>query len=138
MPKIIWLIELITNWFKDTKTGKKIEDAITKLTAEFQKLNSKIETLQPIAGPTGVNLSVTTLRNLAHLLGRDIKLEKLNPKYCNGKAFEEILGIDNQQALSLSRYFAYGIGNESLEDIVNGDDNLLKKIKEHFQIAKKI
>jgi len=46
--------------------SKKLEKSIKELTSEVRSLKSQIEPLKSLIAPTGLKLSYTTLRNLAH------------------------------------------------------------------------
>jgi hypothetical protein len=56
-----------------------LKEAIPKLTQEIKKLNNNIESLKTIAGNSGLDLSVTTLRNLKNIISCDGNLEKIDP-----------------------------------------------------------
>jgi hypothetical protein len=88
--------------YRHTRTMK---DILQKLTVEVAKLNQHIETISAISGATGLNLSISTMKNLKHIMSRDEQLEKINPKYRDDTVFQEVLGVDVQMALSLQDFF---------------------------------
>lgn len=85
-----------------------------------------------------MNLSVTTIRNFAALLGTDIDLQKLRVDDIPYQAFEEVLGIDSDLAMLLSTYFQYRhYHNDTtrLEDLEGMTPELLARLRCYFLIA---
>lgn len=77
---------------------------------------------------------MTTLRHLGKLIGANLDLEELNPYLYEGRAFEEILGINSTLAYELSRYFRYGLKDKTIEDIEGLDKETLEKIRKYFKL----
>ena len=61
--------------------GKKIEESIGKLTSELKKLNDHIAQISSIAAPTGLDISISTLRNLKHIISGKDSFVKIDPMY---------------------------------------------------------
>jgi hypothetical protein len=114
--------------------SKKLEDSINKLANHVQKIDSKVETLLNIAGPTGLNVSVSTLRNLASILGKEFDPTPLSPEYCSHFAFMEVLGVNLDLAFRLEDYFRWGRDKGKIEDIEGVDEKLFQQIKKYFNI----
>lgn len=112
--------------------GKKIEEAINKLTSEMGKLNSVVNNLPTIADATGLSLSIPTLKNLRHLLLKDDLLEKIDPSYCNHQVFIEVLGSEYEMACRLRDFFAYRNQDKKLINVEGMTEELIEKIKQHF------
>lgn len=77
----VFRIDLMDFWGSYTgeseiyELGKEIKEAAKKLSDELTKLNAHVGRLLPVANATGLNLSVSTLRNLGHLVKGDGHLE---------------------------------------------------------------
>lgn len=114
--------------------GEYIQGAIGSLTGEIQNLNRRLEMLPSIIGATGLDLSVTTLKNLKHILDKDNQIEKIDPYRSDLKVFQEVLGIDMDLAYKLEHFFRYPDEKEKLDGIKGMTQALLKKLNEHFKI----
>lgn len=112
--------------------GKTIKEAAKTLTAEVGKLNAHLSRLTPIAGATGLDLSVSSLKNLKHLLAGNEQFEKLNPAYLDYNVFMEVLDIDIQTAYRLSDFFNGGNSSDGLAELEGATQELIEKIKRHF------
>ena len=114
--------------------GKNIVKAIDKLTKQVTRLNNRLSEIESIAGATGIDLSVTTLRNLMHIISRDNQIEKINPGKCNLEVFSEVLGVDDEVAYKLELLFCEGIDKEkNLSDIKGMTPELIELFKKHFK-----
>jgi hypothetical protein len=114
--------------------GSKLEDAIGKLATEVMKVGEKLERLKPLAGPSGLALSYTTLRAVAKLVGVDFALNQLDPKLYSWEGIQEILGVEDQVAISLHRLFAGYLPDKKLDDIDGMTPELLELIKARFRV----
>lgn len=115
--------------------GKEIKEAIKKLTDELTKLNAYVGRLVPVAKATGLDLSVSTLRNLGHLVRGDEQLEKLDPENVSYEVFMEVLGVDVETADRLEGFFRQGNSESGLEELEGMTEQLLGKIKQHFNLS---
>jgi hypothetical protein len=115
--------------------GKEITEAIKKLTGEVEKLNRHMARLTTIVGATGIDLSVTTIRNLRHVIANDEFVEKLNPAGLDYDAFMEVLGVDIETAYGLSDFFYRGNESRGLNEIEGITDEIIENIKKHFILA---
>jgi hypothetical protein len=114
--------------------GKKVEDAIKDLTREISRLNESLNTISKIAGPTGLDISVTTARNLSHVLSRDRLLEKIDPLRCDHLMFQEVLNVGDDLAFRLESHILQGGGGKNLSEIEGMTEEIITKFKDHFLI----
>lgn len=84
--------------------GTEIRDALMNLTREMQKMNRILEDNSSFIGPTGLNLSVTTLRQLASILSRPYVPTGVVLQDCTAPALKEILNISLEEAFHLHDY----------------------------------
>ncbi len=111
-----------------------LKESFSKLTEEIKKLNSNVEKLTPIAGSSGLDLSISTLRNVKNIICGDGSLEKINPSYCSYKVFQEVLDIDEDLAHSLDIHFRHYNEGQKLESIKNITPEIIVDIKKHFKV----
>lgn len=112
--------------------GKEIKEASRKLTDEVHKLNVSIQRLTSLTGPTGLDLSVSSLRNLRHVLSGDQQIEKLNPTGLDHDVFMEVLGVDFETAYRLRDFFYQGNESNGLDAIEGITQETIEKLKEYF------
>ena len=110
----------------------KIEEAIKKLTAEVRKEGQSLDRLTSLAGATGLDLSITTLKNLRHVLVVGSEMEKIDPWGLDYRVFREVLGIDVHLALRLEGFFRRDDQEADLREIEGVTDELLEKIRKWF------
>jgi Putative DNA-binding domain len=111
-----------------------IEKAITELTSELKKLNSKFEYLPSVTGATGLDLSITTLRNLRHLREGTDQIEKIDPKFKSVRVFREVLGIDLELALKLRSFFSNSSNANNVSEVEGVTEEIFAKIQTYFKI----
>lgn len=116
------------------KLGKTIEKAFGGLSKKIEKLGKYTEELSNIAGPTGLSLSTTTLRNIKRLKEGEELFEKIDPMYCGYRVFKEVLGVDDDMAFRLDHYFGYEWKDSKLSDIEGLTNEQIKDIKKYFDI----
>lgn len=114
--------------------GRTIKESLRNLTEEVKKLNRSLETIAHIAGGTGLDLSVTTFRNLQHIVSGDAQMEKIDPHGCSHKVFKEVLGVDHTMALKLRSFFRWNEEGKKLAEVEGMTDDLVEKIKLHFSV----
>jgi hypothetical protein len=76
-----------------------------KIVENLQQINKNLAALTRLAGPTGLGLSVRSLRNLKALHGTAPHFQKLNPVTSDVAVFREVLQIDFQLASRLTHHF---------------------------------
>lgn len=112
--------------------GKKLEDSIKKLIDKMHKIDQRLESIASISGPTGLNISMSTLKNIASLLNKEFNPAPLDPKICSYDVFMEVLGIDAKLALRLHDFFQFRDEKGNIEDIEGVNADLAKNIEKHF------
>jgi hypothetical protein len=115
--------------------GREITEAIKKLTSEVEKLSRQIAPLTKLAGATGLNLSVATIRNLRHVIDNLGHMEKFDPSGLDYDVFMEVLGVDIETAYNLSDFFYQGNESNRLGSVEGVTEELIEKIKKHFILA---
>jgi hypothetical protein len=111
-----------------------IKKAIGELVGEVKKLRASIESLEAIAGATGLDISVTTLKNLSHIARGEDRIEKMNPQGQNFRVFMEVLGVDYATALRLSTYFRRIEEGTTLQQVDGITPEIIERIKLHFEV----
>jgi hypothetical protein len=98
--------------------GEKIEKGIESLVREVSTLNKTLGMVATIAGPTGLDLSVTTLRNLKHLADGETATERIPAAAVGWQGFMEVLGVDRTLALRLEHFVHWPQGRlDELEGV---------------------
>jgi predicted HTH transcriptional regulator len=120
---------------EESEVGKKMVDSLKELKNEIGKLNNHLESISSIAGATGLNVSIPTLKNLGHLLANDGRIEKINPVYLRAQGFKEILSIDDELAYELQSHFMSMSSDETLRKLNGMTDEIMEKVKKHFIIS---
>ena len=75
--------------------GRKVEKALGEITKGLRQMNDSLAKLGTVAGPTGLNLSVTTLRNLVQVSAGSSEVERSIQRPAVIGLFEEVLGLTN-------------------------------------------
>jgi Putative DNA-binding domain len=114
-----------------TEQGEHLKKAIEDLTKEVAKIDSKLETISTIAGATGLDLSVSTLRNLNHLKDAEPKIERIPASGLGWPAFAEVLGVDRQTALRFYTLANWTHG-QSIDELEGVDPDVIKRAKAAF------
>jgi Predicted transcriptional regulator containing an HTH domain and an uncharacterized domain shared with the mammalian protein Schlafen len=110
--------------------GEKIEDSIEKLVREVGALNKTLGIVANITGPTGLNLSVTAIRNLKHLLDGEITVERVPATAVGWQGFMEVLGVNRTMALRLEHFVHWPDGK--LEDVEEMTSELAARARAAF------
>jgi len=114
--------------------GRKVEDAIKNLTKEINRLSQSLSRISNIAGATGLDISVKTVKNLSHVLSHDGLFEKIDPVHCDHLVFKEVLGVGGDLAFRIKRHFLQGQGCKNLSEIEGMTEEVITKFKDHFLI----
>lgn len=85
--------------------SKRIADSIDGLTKEVVKLGRSLEKLTGIARPTGIKLSITSLRQVFDALKIESEPKGFDPSGCSYEEFKEILNIPLNEAYALYQKF---------------------------------
>ncbi len=116
------------------KHGERIEGSLNSLVNATKKLTEHIEKLSYISSPSGLDLSITTLRNLKHLADKDELFEKIDPSYCPETIFREALGIDRDLAYRLQYHFFENRSFEGIDIIEGISEDVIENFKKIFII----
>ena len=93
-----------------------LKEKFDKLTSNVGRIEGQLAVLRGIAGRTGLDFSISTLRNIRTLLGSNAELEKIRADDCDYKMFMEVLQIDIDLANRLEHFFRHSVPN-SLDEI---------------------
>lgn len=116
--------------------GDTLKEALEKLTKEVAAFRGALEELKSLAGGSGLDLSVTTLRNLQRILRGETEFERLDPAACAPEAFCEILGVPYAVAHTLSRFFRYRRHYAGkVEDVQGMTPELVNALKRNFRVS---
>ena len=85
-----------------------------------------------IAGATGLDLSISSLRNLKHVVAGNEQLERLNPTGLDENVFMEVLGVDFETANRLRGFFYQRNEVNGLDEVEGITKDMIAKVKEHF------
>ena len=110
-----------------------IKEHVKNLVDEIKKLNQRLDSASASAGPTGLNLSITTLRNLKRVFDGEDGFEKIPAKWCSYLVFCEVLHIDYELASELETHFSHGVP-EKLEDLKGVSPELIEAIQNNFYL----
>lgn len=113
--------------------GEKLEKAIKNLTGQLTSISESSKKLFDLVGPTGLDLSTRTLRNIRRLLSGRSSFEKLDPMKCSDASFQEVLQVDNDLAYRIWAYFHRPAPNASLSEVEGMNDSILGRIRSRFR-----
>jgi hypothetical protein len=113
-----------------------IKEAADKVIRELASVRVVLESFQPIAGATGLELSITSLRNLRRLFRGEEEFGKLDPTRCGAEAFRELLNVSMPVAHAISNYFRYRhyYKTSRLEDIHGVTADVIAGLNQYFEI----
>lgn len=112
--------------------GKTIEDAIKRLVSAIEGLSKHVERLGSLVNPTGLNISVTSLRQIQKVLSDGDMCEDIDPAKCSGQEFMEILHILPKEAFALEYYFDQKFSGDIPESIEGVSKETFDKLKQVF------
>jgi hypothetical protein len=114
-----------------------LKKSLGEVKRQLESLNKHLSGVTSVTAPTGLDLSVTTLRNLRLIAKGDDELVPIDPYYCDRKVFSEVLGVDFQMADRLYRYFDRSredAPDEDLDSLPGMTDGILKKFHRFFEL----
>lgn len=115
--------------------AQKLEKALGATTKILEKISKSLMSLETVAGPTGLDLSYSSMQGIAVMLGAEHKLiQKIDPTTCQWQVFQEVLALDIDMAIRLQRFFAWPNENQKLESLDGMTEELLFRIKVNFHI----
>jgi hypothetical protein len=116
--------------------GEKIEGSINKLVSEMKDLNKHMKYISNVAGPTGLDFSVTTLRDLKSIFTGGDSFSKIDPISCDYTVFKEVLQIDTDLSFQLAQHFWQNQSIEGLEKIKGISEEIITKFRKYFRTEK--
>lgn len=117
------------------RLGETMKASLEKLTKEVASLRSAVADLATIAGGTGIDLSFTTLQNLARIQKGEVGFEQIDPTTCEPAGFREVLGVPYPVAHALSSFFRHRRQFPGkLEGIHGVTPEVLSKLRMHFRV----
>ena len=93
---------------------ERISAAVNKLGSDLPGHLKQMDQLVNIAGPSGLDLSVSTLRNITHILNRE-PFEKIHSRYVCEEMIMELLGIDMETAYKIVHWIRFDKQSDPLQ-----------------------
>jgi hypothetical protein len=112
----------------------RIEAVVKKLTDEIKAIRDELSPIKNFVNPTGLALSVTSLRNLANLIDAPARIEKIDPFSCSWQTFQEVLAVDSRTAIQLTAFFRNYDKSKNLIDVHGMTPDLLAGLRRNFQM----
>lgn len=120
------------------QVGKELCGIIQQQNNKIESLNNSLKNLSSsISSPTGIDLSVSSLRTLKHIIsGQDFLGEKIDPRDRPAGVFEEVLKVERKIALDLELYFSSEnmASKNELNNIEGLTEEMLQLLKKFFVI----
>lgn len=115
---------------------KNIREAINKLTSELSRKMESLSSLENIAAPTGLDLSVNTLRNIRHILNQE-PLEKIDARYVSDRVFMEVLGVDMETAYKIEHWIRFDAESDPIQKH-SLSPAIIGELKKYFKLPEEI
>lgn len=117
------------------EVAEKVIKELRDLTSQLKNIHKDLGELLNIAGPSGLQLSNSTLRNLQHIVNHETHQEKLDPELypLNANVFREVLGINPDLAFRIAHYFRWP-EDKVLRDIEGMTEEIYGKLELLFQL----
>lgn len=113
--------------------GEKLGKALENLTREIVATKSMLQTISNVTGPTGLNLSVSTMKNLHALRTGNDTIGKIDAFTCSAEAFREVLGVSVRTANLLEYHFRYHQQlSKRLDEVTGMTPELLVQLRDRF------
>jgi hypothetical protein len=112
--------------------AKHLEE-ISKFKNNINTISNVLTILARISGASGLDLSLTSLRNLKHIYEREGNLEPINLKNCDFQIIAEYFGISNTLAMDIYEWIHYNHNNQALENIEGITQDLKMQIEQHMK-----
>lgn len=111
-----------------------LEKAIKDLTQVIKTGIDSLNGITSLTGPSGLNLSYTTIRTLSQTLGVQPRFPKINPATCSWRIIQEILGTDARTAVQLHQFFRSPTQHQ-ISSVVQWNEEMREQILTYFSIA---
>ncbi|MEX2374077.1 MAG: hypothetical protein WD942_00620 [Dehalococcoidia bacterium] len=109
-----------------------VEKAIKALDGNVKQAVQHLEHLAKISGETGLAVSYTALRNLAHVARGDDEFEKIVAEHADRGVFMEVLGVDLGTAHRLWLCFHGRETQSDIKELKGMTDVRWELLKKHF------
>lgn len=113
--------------------GKKLEESIKSLAGELKTINEHLKNISNISGPTGLDLSVTSLKDIKCILSGENSFVKIDPTNCDYTVFMEVLEIDEEIAYKIEQHYMDNKSSEGIEKIDGVSDQILDNLRKYFK-----
>ncbi len=114
---------------------KKINETIKGLTNELSKKMDALKDLGNMVSPTGLQLSVNTLRNISHIIKQE-PFEKVDAFYLPHEVFMEVLGVDLDTADKIEHWIRYDMEADPMQKYMLSSE-IIDDLKKYFRLPKK-
>lgn len=114
--------------------GEAVVKSLRSLEAEMKRVREKLDELARVSGPTGLALSVSTLRNLKRVLREGKEVEPIHPQGQPSSVFREVLGVDRDMGVKLHAALGIHYDPERLSQVPGMTDALMQKIRTMFVV----
>jgi hypothetical protein len=114
-----------------TDAGTKLADLLKEIHSDLGKINANLESLGHVASPTGLNLSVTALQNLARLDKGDAGFRLPPSLSVDLGSVMEALGVEYEIGYRI-REFLWGHGPATLQEIPGMTAELAERVTAMF------
>lgn len=112
--------------------AKHLEE-ISSFKNNINTISNVLTSLARISGSSGLDLSLTTLRNLKNIYEKEGKLTPINLKNCDFEIIAEYFEIEYSLAMDIYEWIHCNQNNEPLESIQGLTKDLIKQIKLHLK-----
>ncbi len=116
------------------ESAKLVADELKKIHDDLSKAVAHLESLTSISGATGLDLSVTAIRNLAANFAGGPAPPKMNPAFQKAPVFMEILGVDWKTGLLLEDLFRHR-PTDDIEPPLAIPRDILDRLPEFFDMS---
>jgi hypothetical protein len=115
--------------------GRKIEAMLKSIADTTKRLESSVSQLASAVGPTGLEMSVRTMRNLRSVVAGDGELEKVDPVGASPDTFREVLGVGFELAYRLRNHFRSANGLKGILEIEGATAELVNDLSRFFHVV---
>lgn len=112
--------------------AKHLEE-ISSFKNNINTISNVLTSLARISGASGLDLSLTSLRNIKKIYEREGGFVPINLKDCDFQIIAEYFGIENSLAMDIYEWIHYNHNNEPIESIEGVTPDLKKQIEEHLK-----
>jgi len=107
-------------------------DEIAKFKTNINIISTELTSLSRISGASGLDLSLTSLRNLKHIFEKESCFESINLKDCDFQVIAEYLGVSNSLAMDIYQWIHCNNNNDPIENIEGVTEELKRVIEKHL------